>query len=95
MVWRRLQQVDADLDRAEQHIARLLRRIDELEAELAGQRVPDQVAAAMRSHGQKLRPVRVHVDGHNLVIGVKPTGRIDPASESREWRRLVEQASGK
>jgi hypothetical protein len=91
LLWLRHQQTVAELDAIKQQNDQHIQRIVQLEAELDGTRPPTQVVDALRSHGCALRPVRVNIDGVSLVAGVQPTGRIDPAAEKREWRRLQAQ----
>lgn len=91
---RRLRQISAELDDTRRQLADKMRECAELEAELHEHRPPAPVVDAMRSHGHTLRPVRVDIDGRDRLVGIRPTGRVDPAAEARAWRQLRDQAAG-
>ncbi|MFI6793720.1 hypothetical protein ACIBG4_40950 [Nonomuraea sp. NPDC050383] len=79
-----------ELDTAHKLIGRLFDALDAAQANHA----PPEVRHALARRGRRVHFVTEFVNGHEVTVGVLPTGRDDPADADRRWQRLREQYSG-
>ncbi|NUW45504.1 hypothetical protein [Nonomuraea rhodomycinica] len=66
---------------------------EQLDTERAGH-APPEIRHALARKGRRVHFITEWVDGREITVGIRPTGRDDPADADRRWQLLREQYSG-